>query len=187
MEELIQAFSLERIIKSGAKFNPEKAKWFNQQYLRKHSDGDLAQRFMPVIREHGIDAAPEKVEHIVSLIKERAYFIKDFWDLSEYFFVAPQQYDPAQKAKHWKAESPALMQQVRQLLSDTPDFEARSLEETLHGWIEANQLKMGAVMNALRLCIVGAPKGPGMADILEVIGRTEALSRLDKALIAFAQ
>lgn len=182
MQELIEAFSIERVVKSGARFNPEKAKWFNQQYLRMHSNESLAVHYLSDLKNRGIDATPEKAAQVVSLIRERACFVHEFWDLSFFFFQAPRLFDQAQQAKHWKAETPALMQKAYDVLSGCEPFGIHEIEEALHTWIAAEELKTGAVMNALRLCIVGAPKGPGMADIMAVLGKKETLERLHYAI-----
>ena len=182
LEELIQSFSLERVTKSGARFNPEKARWFNQQYLRNRSDAKLVQDFIPVLQSKGIKTTPLKAEKVVSLIKSRATFVNDFWDLSHYFFVPPQSFDMNQQKKHWKEETPAIVLRAKEILAACTPFDVTAIDKTLHEWIEQSQLKTGQVMNALRLCIVGEPKGPGMADIMAVIGKEDTLERLDYAL-----
>jgi glutamyl-tRNA synthetase len=182
MEDLIQSFSLERVAKSGARFNPEKARWFNQQYLRSRSDARLVQDFIPVLQSKGIKTTPLKAEKVVSLIKSRATFVKDFWDLSHYFFVPPQSFDMTQKKKHWKEETPGIVLGAKEVLEACTPFDVPSIDKTLHEWIEQSQLKTGQVMNALRLCVVGEPQGPGIADIMAVIGKEDTLARLEFAL-----
>ncbi len=182
MEELIRSFSLERVTKSGARFNPEKARWFNQQYLRNRSDARLVQDFIPILQSKGIKTTPLQAEKVVSLIKNRATFVNDFWDLSHYFFVPPRSFDLTQQKKHWKEETPAIVLRAKEILAACTPFNVPSIDKTLHDWIEQSQLKTGQVMNALRLCIVGEPQGPGMADIMAVIGKEDTLERLDHAL-----
>lgn len=182
MEELIGAFSLEHVGKSGSKFNPEKARWFNQQYLKAKSDEELAALYAPVLKEKGVEASSEQVARVCGLIKERAAFVSDFWDLSAYFFVAPREYEEKAVRKFWKGGNPACMARLREFLAGTDDFSKEGLEGNLHDWIAGQGLPMGQVMNSLRLAVVGASQGPGMADILSVIGRDETLSRLDRAL-----
>ena len=182
MEELTTLFSLERVIKSGARFNPEKAKWFNQQYLRNRSDSLLAEDFMPLLHDRGITTTRQKAEQVVSLIRNRADFVHDFWDLSDYFFIPPESYDPAMQKKIWKPEIPSIITGVREVLTLCEPFDTASLEQALHQWIGARELKTGQVMNALRLCLVGKPQGPGLADIMAVIGREETIKRIDHAL-----
>ncbi|MDD4919793.1 MAG: glutamate--tRNA ligase [Bacteroidales bacterium] len=182
MEELTALFSLERVIKSGARFNPEKAKWFNQRYLRNRSDSLLAEEFLPLLRDKGITTTQLKAEKVVSLIRNRADFVSDFWDLSDYFFIPPESYDPAMQKKFWKPEIPSIITGVRKVLALCEPFDAASIELVLHQWIEAEGLKTGQVMNALRLCLVGKPQGPGLADIMAVIGPEDTIKRIDHAL-----
>ena len=182
MEELTTRFSLERVIKSGARFNPEKAKWFNQQYLRNRSDSQLAQDFLPLLRDRGITTTALKAEQVVSLIRNRAGFVKDFWDLSDYFFIPPESYDPAMQKKIWKPGIRSIVEGTRKVLALCEPFDATTIEQALHRWIEAEGFKTGQVMNALRLCLVGKPQGPGLSDIMAVIGREDTLKRIDHAL-----
>lgn len=182
MEELIEAFSLDRVTRSGARFNPEKAKWFNQQYLRNRSDARLVQDFIPLLLEKEIKTTPLKAEKVVSLVKNRASFVNEFWELSHFFFIPPASFDPGLQKKYWKPEIPGLMKQAREVLDGCVPFDVPSIDKSLHRWMEKAQLKTGQVMNALRLCIVGEPQGPGMADIMAVIGKQETLERIDHAL-----
>jgi glutamyl-tRNA synthetase len=182
MEELIEAFSLDRVTRSGAGFNPEKAKWFNQQYLRNRSDARLVQDFIPLLLEKEIKTTPLKAEKVVSLVKNRASFVNEFWELSHFFFIPPVSFDPGLQKKYWKPEIPGLMKQAREVLDGCVPFDVPSIDKSLHRWMEKAQLKTGQVMNALRLCIVGEPQGPGMADIMAVIGKQETLERIDHAL-----
>lgn len=182
MEELIQAFSLERVLKSGARFNPEKARWFNEQYLRKCPEDQLLELFMPILKEKGIDASEGKIKKTISLVKNRASFVHEFWDLSSYFFIPPGTYDATMKKKFLTPETPEIIRQVSELLSACTPFDASGIGNALAEWIKEKQLKTGHVMNTLRLCIVGQPTGPGVAEIMEVIGKEDTLERLEKAL-----
>jgi len=172
-------FSLERVVKSGARFNPEKAHWFNQQYLRAKDDGELASLFASCLSQAGLCYDPARLPAIISLIKERAVFVQDFIELSDYFFRAPDQYDPKLLAKHWKEDIPSKIQSVRNFLSQIEPFSQEMIEHPLAQFIQANEWSMGPIMNALRLCIVGASKGPGMAAIMAIIGKEETLKRID--------
>lgn len=180
--ELVATFSFDRCSRSGAKFDVEKAKWYNHQYILKMSDPDLAKLFMPVLQEKGISAPIEKIEKAVGLVKERVHFIGELWDQSYFFFVAPTDYDEKTVKKRWKEETPALMEQLAGLLGKMEDFSAKNQEETVMDWIQQNQYHTGNVMNAFRLAIVGAGKGPHMFDITEVIGKEETLRRLRQAI-----
>jgi len=182
LNELVQAFSFERCSKSGAKFNVEKAKWYNHQYILRMSDSDLAKLFMPVLGEKGISVSNDMVVKAIRLVRERIHFIGELWDQSYFFFVAPTGYDEKTVKKRWKEETPAQMRQLAALLTRTDDFSAKNQEETVMNWIQQNQLHTGNVMNAFRLAIVGAGKGPHMFDITEVIGKEETLRRLEQAI-----
>lgn len=182
MDELAAEFSLERVGKSGARFQPDKARWFNQQYMHAKSDAELAGMFIPILLEKGIAWERSKIERIVGLIKERATFVGDFWELSSYFFIAPAGYDEKAAAKFWKGETPALVAQLKEVLFRQSDFTAPNLEKTIHDWIETNGHPFGQVMNSLRLALVGASKGPGIADICELIGKGETMFRIENAI-----
>ncbi|NLA15590.1 MAG: glutamate--tRNA ligase [Bacteroidales bacterium] len=182
LEELVQAFSLERVLKSGARFNPEKARWFNEQYLRKRFPAQLMELFIPILKEKGIEADTEKVEKVISLMKNRVAFVHEFWDLSYYFFIPPSEYDEGMKKKFYTAETPQLIRQAIDVLALCASFEATDIGNTLTHWIKEKQLKMGQVMNTLRLCIVGKPTGPGVAEIMDVLGKKDTLDRLTRAL-----
>ena len=182
MDELIGAFSLERVSKSGARFNPDKTRWFNAQYLHAMPDSRVAELFLPILREHGIDACPLMAEKVVRLLKVRATFVADLWELSSFLFVAPQEYDPKSTAKFWKGENPGRIAALRELLAGVGDFSKEATEKAAHEWIVANEYPMGQVMNSLRLTIVGNSSGPSIFDICEILGREETLRRIDAAL-----
>jgi glutamyl-tRNA synthetase len=182
MDELIAQFSLDRVSKSGARFQPEKARWFNQQYMHAKSNAELTEQFTPLLAEKGIAWERDKIERVVGLVKERAVFVHDLWELSSYFFLAPTRYDERAAAKFWKGENPARIAALRDVLAADSDFSAAHLEELIHGWIEKNEYPMGQVMNSLRLAIVGASMGPGLAEICEIIGKSETIFRIDTAI-----
>ncbi len=181
MDELIQLFDLKRVIKSGARFNPDKAKWFNQQYLKEKSNAELAQLYMPILTAQGVKTSQEYVGKVCGMIKERATFVSDFWNLSSYFFVAPTSYDEKVVQKYWKAETPAMLQNLVVQLKSVLPFEKEKTEHAVHEWIAASGLKMGEVMNTFRLCLVGASMGPSVFDIVEMIGVNEAIARIEHA------
>ncbi len=181
LEELAEKFDLNRVHKAGAKFDPEKNKWFNHQYLQKQSDDDLAKAFAPVLYEKGIDVDFTTLAKIVSLIKERANFVSEFWDLSDYFFQAPISYDE-KAAKNWKEETPGLMQQLISVLENVGDFSSVNVETIVKDWMTKNEIGMGKVMQPFRLSLVGALKGPHLFDIVELIGKDETIKRLEKAI-----
>ncbi len=184
LEELVQKFDLSRVHKAGAKFDPEKNKWFNHQYLIKQNDADLAKSFAPIIAEKGDSYGmtnDEKLEKIVSLIKERANFVSEFWELSDFFFVAPTSYDE-KASKNWKTETPALMQELISVLSEIADFTSVNIETIVKEWMTSTEIGMGKVMQPFRLSLVGALKGPHLFDIVELIGKEETINRIEKAI-----
>jgi glutamyl-tRNA synthetase len=180
LEELAEKFDLNRVHKAGAKFDPEKNKWFNHQYLQKQTDKSLADAFAPILVEKGISTTLD-VTKIVSLIKERANFVSDFWDLADYFFVAPTSYDE-KAVKNWKEETPNLMQQLISVLENIGDFTSVNIETVVKDWMTKNEIGMGKVMQPFRLSLVGALKGPHLFDIVELIGKDETIKRLEKAI-----
>ncbi|MFI3330750.1 MAG: glutamate--tRNA ligase [Rikenellaceae bacterium] len=182
MDELIASFSLERVGKSGARFDPEKAKWFNSHYLRAYSSESLAELFMPILAQNAVSADKDIVVKVVDLIKERATFVSDFWDLSSYFFVTPDSYDAKVKAKFWKEDNKNRLIQMRDELSAIEDFSSSNTEHIIHEWINENQFPMGQLMNTLRLAVVGESKGASMFDIIEIVGKEQTLARLDKLI-----
>ena len=184
LEELIEKFDLNRVHKAGAKFDPEKNKWFNHQYLTQQNDADLAKTFASYLLEKGIDSSVvgmTKLEKIVSLIKERAHFVSEFWDLSDFFFIAPTSYDE-KAAKNWKDETPALMQELISVVENVGDFTSINIETIVKDWMTKNEIGMGKVMQPFRLSLVGALKGPHLFDIVELIGKEETIRRIEKAI-----
>ncbi len=187
MEELINAFSIERVNKSGAKFDAEKAKWFNHQYLIKKSNSELAEAFIPILKEHHVLADKEFVTQVVALVKERATFVKDLWNQSFFFFVRPEEYDPKAVKKRWKPASFQQMTELKELLLNTEPFTASHTEEVVKKWIEENEYGMGMLMNAFRLLIVGALKGPHLFDIIALLGQEETVERIANGLQALGK
>lgn len=186
LDELVQAFSFDRCSKSGAKFDVEKAKWYNHQYILRQPDEVLADGFIAELKEKGISASKEKAARIIGLVKERIHFTAELWEQSYFFFVAPTTYDEKTVKKRWKEETPEQMKQLIALLEGMDDFSAKNQEEVVMNWIQQNEFHTGNVMNAFRLAIVGAGKGPHMFDITEIIGKEETISRLEKAIEALS-
>ena len=182
MQELIDAFSLDRVSKSGARFQPDKAKWFNAQYMHRKSDVELAALFQPILREHGVVVSDEIAGRAAGIMKERATFITDLWDLTSYFFIAPHEYDEKQVKKYWKGDNPAHLAEVREVLASIDDFSLENTERVVNAWIAEKGYGMGQVMNTLRLALVGAGKGPGMYDVTSFLGKEETLRRIDYLL-----
>jgi glutamyl-tRNA synthetase len=180
LEELVSKFDLNRVHKAGAKFDPEKNKWFNHQYLQKQSDSELAASFSAILVAKGITTALD-LTRVVSLIKERAHFVAEFWELADYFFVPPTTYDE-KASKNWKEETPGLMQQLIAELNLIEDFTSITIETKVKEWLTQNEIGMGKVMQPFRLSLVGALKGPHLFDIVELLGKEETIKRLEKAL-----
>jgi glutamyl-tRNA synthetase len=183
LEELTQVFDLKRVHKSGAKFDPEKNKWFNHQYLMKQEDLVLAEQFSKIIESKDLNRYFSLVDlaKIVSLIKERADFVSEFYEMSDFFFIAPTTYDE-KASKNWKAETPALMQELISVLEEISDFTSANIETIVKDWMTKNEIGMGKVMQPFRLSLVGALKGPHLFDIVEVIGKQETITRIQKAI-----
>ncbi len=203
MSELIGAFSLDKVGKAGAKFNPDKARWFNREYLRMKSDGELAELFIPILKSKGIDAGLDKVSSVVSLIKERATFVSDFWEIAACLFIAPSEYakygvkagatggkpaesrpaDPRAKVYDDSLTAPFLARDVEkfwkeEIYSDALRAVENSEADTLESYIRAEGMPVGKVMNCIRLALTGSASGLGIQDIMNTVGKGETLSRL---------
>lgn len=181
LDELAQAFDLARVHKAGAKFDPEKNKWFNHQYLVKREDVLLAEDFMPILLAKNIDVPFGYVQKVVSLVKERAHFVSEFWDLSVFFFTAPTAYDE-KAAKNWKEDTSELMSRLIEVLEKITDFNSQTIETAVKDWLAENEIGMGKVMQPFRLSVVGALKGPHLFDIVEMIGKEETIRRIKHAI-----
>jgi glutamyl-tRNA synthetase len=178
LEELIESFDLTKVNKGGARFDPDKTKWFNHHYMQDQLDLDLAQSFkqqQPELQDIDLNY----IALVVGLIKERATFVNDFWDLSHYFFVAPESYDEKASKKALKEETPELMQGVIDIITATKEFTVENLQVKLKAWINENNISFGKVMMPLRLALVGALQGPDVFEIMFLIGKHETVKRID--------
>jgi len=186
LEELIKEFSLERVNKSGARFDPDKTKWYNHQYLQNKSNADLAKDYAETltnkIGENSKSNDLNFIEKVIGLIKERADFVTDFWELSNYFFNAPETYAEKPVKKQWKEGTPDILVNVAELIKNIETYNSTSIETTVKTWINDNELGFGKVMGPLRIVIVGDLKGPHLFDILEMIGKEESVTRIKNAL-----
>lgn len=181
MEELIAKFSLDHCSKSGAKFDFEKGKWFNHKYIQEVADAELAEMFKPILNENGVnveDFSDEFITRAVSMVKDRVNFVRDLWDVTKFFFVAPTEYDEKSVKKRWKEDTPALMTELVEVLRGLEDFSCAAAEPAVLGWITEKGYHMGNVMNAFRLTVVGECKGPHMFDITELLGKEETIKRV---------
>lgn len=182
LDELIQLFSLEKCSRSGAKFDFEKGKWFDHQYIQATDNAVLAKLFAPYLVKHGITSTPDYIEKVVGLIKERANLIPGLWEQGSFFFIAPESYDEKVVKKRWKEDSAQQLTQLGDLLKNLDNFSSENQEQTVKQWIEDNGYHLGNIMNAFRLAIVGESKGPHMFDITATIGKEETLKRLQTAV-----
>lgn len=184
LEELVSAFSIERISKHGARFDLEKAKWFNHQYLQTVDNHTLAEQFLSDLKQRGIDSTIDYAERVVGLIKERCSFAKELWDNGDYFFVAPKDYAEKALKKRWKEGTGERLTAIVACLEEIEDNKdwAEKAEEFLMNYIKENELNMGQIMNSIRLAIVGDTRGCGMLDVFAVLGKTEALRRIRVAI-----
>ncbi len=182
LDELVEAFTLERVVKAGSRFDPDKARWFNHQYLQMKSSSELADQYLGILAEKGIRAEKKIVQQVVDLVKERADFVSEFWDHSYFFFAPPETYDRKVVEKRWKTETPLIMEELMTLLADVEVFLATETEIVVKKWIAEKELGMGEVMNAFRLLIVGTLKGPHLFNIIEILGKEETLNRIQRGL-----
>ena len=182
LEELTKSFDLSRVSKSGAKFSPDKTKWFNQQYLQAASNEKLTTLFLPILEEKGITTDINTVEKVVSLIKERAVFVADFWILSSFFFENPSEYDVKATKKQWKETTGELMQELITVITSIEDFTIENTQLVIKGWITSKEIGFGKVMQPLRLSLVGKLAGPDLFDIMTLIGKETTLQRIQSAI-----
>lgn len=182
MDELIEAFSMERVGKSGSKFDHEKAKWFNHQYLIKKTDDDLTKLYQKLLENKCIKTDFDFVKRICGLIKERADFVDDLWDQSFFFFQAPESYDAKIVKKKWKENTPQILIELSERLENIDDFVAPNIEEVIKEYLSEKNLGMGQVMNVIRLSLVGTNKGPDLFLIIELLGKDEVIKRIKSAI-----
>ncbi|WP_396597686.1 glutamate--tRNA ligase [Dokdonia sp. R86516] len=182
LEELVAAFDLKRVNKAGAKFDPEKTKWFQQQYMQESPVALIADQFMSFLKDKNVTTTEEYTTHVVDLIKERAIFVEDLWTLGSYFFTAPTEFDAKASKKAWKEDTAAIMEEVKIILSSVSNFTTIEAQTALKEWIVAKELGFGKVMQPFRLSLVGAMQGPDVFDIATTIGKEETLRRIDYAI-----
>ena len=182
LDEMVHLFDIHRCSKAGARFDYVKGIWFNHEYILKMSDEKVAEMFMPILKEHGIDAPMDKVVTVVGMMKGRVNFVKELWDTCKFFFVAPTEYDPKTVQKRWKPDSAEMMTRLADLLESLDDFSLENQERVVMKWIEDNGLHTGNIMNAFRLTLVGEGKGPHMFDISSVLGKEETIARMRRAI-----
>ena len=204
LNELIEAFDLKKVNKSGARFDPDKTKWFNHHYMQVQSNDALAELFKPIVNEklNVIQSESEEsndeittpqaprndvdenyVSMVIGLIKERTTFVSDFWELSHFFFTAPTTYDEKASKKAFKDGTKDILQEVVSIVNNIENFTVESLQTEIKGWITSNDIGFGKVMMPLRLALVGALQGPDVFDIMFMIGKAETVKRVEKMIV----
>jgi len=178
MEQFIARFSLEKVSKSGAKFDLDKAKWFNHYYLQQKTNKELAEVFLHQLKEKNIHPEMKKVERAVALVKERVYFTNDFWNQSAFLFKAPEIYNSEVVKKRWKEDTPKHLNHICEILNSVSPFDKTVAHDKVIAYIQENQLNMGQIMNCLRLALVGDSKGPDLFEIIDFIGTEETIGRI---------
>jgi len=182
LDELVEAFDITRCSKAGAKFDYQKGIWFNHEYILKKSNEEIAQLFAPIVANNGVDESLERVTEVVRMMKDRVSFVKELWPLCSFFFIPPTEYDEKTVKKRWKEDSAQVMAELATLLEGLDDFSLENQERVVHEWVEKKGYKLGNVMNAWRLTLVGEGKGPGMFDISAFLGKEETLRRMRRAI-----
>ncbi len=190
MDELIRKFSFDHCSRSGARFNFEKGKWFNHEYLQMIDEAELAEQFKGVMRDHGVDPdnfTDDYIRRAVAMVKGRANLLDDLWEQGQFFFEAPTTYAEKDVKKRWSADTPAILRALIEKMRSLPSLESKPAEEAVLAWISGNGYHLGNVMNALRLAVVGVCRGPHMFDITELMGIDETARRVEAAIAAIPQ
>ena len=182
LDELVQAFDIHKCSKAGARFDYQKGIWFNHEYMLKKSNEEVANLFAPIVANNGVDETMERITQVVAMMKDRVNFVKELWPLCSFFFIAPTEYDEKTVKKRWKADSAKVMGELADVLEGIDDFSVEGQEPVVMKWVEEKGYKLGDVMNAFRLTLVGIGKGPGMFDISAFLGKEETLKRIRKAI-----
>lgn len=182
LDELVEAFDIHKCSKAGARFDYQKGIWFNHEYMLKKSNEEVANLFAPIVANNGVDETMERITKVVAMMKDRVNFVKELWPLCSFFFIAPTEYDEKTVKKRWKADSAKVMGELADVLEAIDDFSVEGQEPVVMKWVEEKGYKLGDVMNAFRLTLVGIGKGPGMFDISAFLGKEETLKRLRKAI-----
>ena len=182
IDELAELFDITKCSKAGARFDYQKGIWFNHEYILAKSAAEIAEIFAPIVAENGIDESMERITKVVEMMKDRVNFVKELWPLCKFFFVAPTEYDEKTRKKRWKEDSAQQLTELMQVLEGIDDFSVEGQEGIVHQWIEQKGYKLGNIMNAWRLTLVGEGKGPGMFDISAFLGKQETLGRMKRAI-----
>ena len=182
LDELVKAFDITKCSKSGAKFDYQKGIWFNHEYILRKSNEEIADLFAPIVANNGVDESMDRIRTVVGLMKDRVSFVKELWPLCSFFFLPPTEYDDKTVRKRWKEYSAKQMGELADVLEGIDDFSVEGQEPIVLQWVNDQGYKLGDIMNAFRLALVGIGKGPGMFDISAFLGKEETLRRLHRAI-----
>lgn len=182
LDELVPLFDITKCSKAGARFDYQKGIWFNHEYILQKTPSEIAELFAPIVKANGVETSIERVTKVVEMMKDRVNFVKELWPLCSFFFVAPTEYDEKTRKKRWKEDSAQAMGELATLIENLEDFSVEAQEKAVHEWIEQKGYKLGNIMNAWRLTLVGEGKGPGMFDISAFLGKEETLARMKRAI-----
>ena len=184
IDELAELFDITKCSKAGARFDYQKGIWFNHEYILAKSAEEIASIFAPIVAENGVNESLERITKVVEMMKDRVNFVSELWPLCKFFFVAPTEYDEKTRKKRWKEDSAQQLKELMEVLKTIDDFSVEGQESIVHQWIEQKEYKLGNIMNAWRLTLVGEGKGPGMFDISAFLGKQETLDRMKRAIEA---
>ena len=184
IDELAELFDITKCSKAGARFDYQKGIWFNHEYILAKSAEEIASIFAPIVAENGVNESLERITKVVEMMKDRVNFVSELWSLCKFFFVAPTEYDEKTRKKRWKEDSAQQLTELMEVLKTIDDFSVEGQESIVHQWIEQKEYKLGNIMNAWRLTLVGEGKGPGMFDISAFLGKQETLDRMKRAIEA---
>ena len=182
LQQLVEAFDISKCSKAGAKFDYQKGIWFNHEYILQKSDEEIAHLFAPIVANNGVEESLKRVTEVVHMMKDRVNFVKELWPLCSFFFLPPIEYDEKTVKKRWKENSGKVLGQLCGVLERITDFSVEGQETIVKDWIEKMGYKLGDVMNAWRLALVGEGKGPGMFDISAFLGKEETIRRTRRAI-----
>ena len=182
LDELVPLFDITKCSKAGARFDYQKGIWFNHEYILQKTPSEIAELFAPIVKANGVETSIERVTKVVEMMKDRVNFVKELWPLCSFFFVAPTEYDEKTRKKRRKEDSAQAMGELATLIEELDDFSVEAQEKAVHEWIEQKGYKLGNIMNAWRLTLVGEGKGPGMFDISAFLGKEETLARMKRAI-----
>ena len=182
LQQLVEAFDISKCSKAGAKFDYQKGIWFNHEYILQKSDDEIAELFAPIVANNGVDESLERITQVVHMMKDRVNFVKELWPLCSFFFIPPMEYDEKTAKKRWKEDSAKVLGELSEVLEGIEDFSVEGQETIVKDWIEQQGYKLGDIMNAWRLALVGIGKGPGMFDISAFLGKEETIRRTRRAI-----